>query len=193
MAYFPIGTSDEGLAQLVHHEAGGHGFSKLDDEYYYESNGTITQDVKDNKNNLAVYGWWKNIDFTDDLSAVKWSKFISDERYQFDGLGAFEGACTYWKGAWRPTDNSIMRHNTGGYNAPSREAIWYRAHKLAYGDSWEYDYEEFVKYDAKNRKTSSSASVSSANSVSASMPPLHPPVVVYHRWDEAVQETAMAR
>ena len=193
VAYFPIGTSDEGLAQLVHHEAGGHGFSKLDDEYYYESNGTITQDVKDNKNNLAVYGWWKNIDFTDDLSAVKWSKFISDERYQFDGLGAFEGACTYWKGAWRPTDNSIMRHNTGGYNAPSREAIWYRAHKLAYGDSWEYDYEEFVKYDAKNRKTSSSASVSSANSVSASMPPLHPPVVVYHRWDEAVQETAMAR
>ena len=193
VAYFPIGTSDEGLAQLVRHEAGGHGFSKLDDEYSYESNGTITQDVKDNKNNLAAYGWWKNIDFTDDLASVKWSKFISDERYQFDGLGAFEGACTYWKGAWRPTENSIMRYNTGGYNAPSREAIWYRAHKLAYGDSWEYDYEEFVKYDAKNRKTSSSASVSSGNTVSALMPPLHPPVVVYHRWDEAVSEAATAR
>ena len=193
VAYFPIGTSDEGLAQLVHHEAGGHGFSKLDDEYYYESNGTITQDVKDSKNSLAAYGWWKNIDFTDDPATVKWSRFLSDERYQFDGLDCFEGACTYWKGAWRPTENSIMRHNTGGYNAPSREAIWYRAHKLAYGESWEYDYEEFVKYDAKNRKTSSNASVSSGNSVTALMPPLHPPVVVNRRWNEAAPDAAAAR
>ena len=193
VAYFPIGTSDEGLAQLVHHEAGGHGFSKLDDEYYYESNGTITQEVKDSKNSLAEYGWWKNIDFTNDPATVKWSRFLSDERYQFDGLGCFEGACTYWKGAWRPTDNSIMRFNTGGYNAPSREAIWYRAHKLAYGDSWEYDYEEFVKYDEKNRKTSSSASVSSGNTVTALMPPLHPPVVVNRRWNEAVPDAATVR
>ena len=193
VAYFPIGTSDEGLAQLVYHEAGGHGFSKLDDEYYYESNGTITQEVKDSKNSLAEYGWWKNIDFTNDPATVKWSRFLSDERYQFDGLGCFEGACTYWKGAWRPTDNSIMRFNTGGYNAPSREAIWYRAHKLAYGDSWEYDYEEFVKYDEKNRKTSSSASVSSGNTVTALMPPLHPPVVINRRWNEAVPDAATAR
>lgn len=34
------------------------------------------------------------------------------------------------------------------YNAPSREAIYKRAMKLAYGDSWDYDYEEFVKFDA---------------------------------------------
>ena len=40
------------------------------------------------------------------------------------------------------------------FNAPSREAAYIRIHKLAYGSSWEYDYEEFVKYDAINRWTS---------------------------------------
>ena len=184
VAYFPIGESDEGLAQLVHHEAGGHGFSKLDDEYAYESMGTIPQDEIDNKNALAAYGWWKNVDFTDDPSSVKWRKFLSDSRYRYDGLGCFEGACTYWKGAWRPTENSIMRYNTGGFNAPSREAIWYRAHKLAYGEDWQYDYEEFVSYDAKNRKTSAGAAASNANCVERTMPPTHPPVVIPHRWNE---------
>ena len=186
VAYFPIGTSDEMLAQLVHHEAGGHGFSKLDDEYSYESMGIIPQEEIQHKRELAAYGWWKNVDFTDDPSKVKWARFLTDERYQYDGLGLFEGACTYWRGAWRPTENSIMRHNTGGYNAPSRESIWYRAHKLAYGESWQYDYEEFVRYDEKNRKTSASASVTHrANYVENRMPPLHPPVVVPIRWNEA--------
>lgn len=194
VAYFPIGETDESLARIVHHEAGGHGFAKLDDEYFYESNGTIPEDKRNEKIRLAAYGWWKNIDFTDDSAIVKWSRFLTDNRYRFDGLGAFEGACTYWKGAWRPTENSIMRHNTGGYNAPSREAIWYRAHKLAYGESWEYDYEEFVKYDARNRKTSSSAPVSVGNTAAtSSMPPLHPPVVIHRRWNEAVPDAAQVR
>ena len=38
-------------------------------------------------------------------------------------------------------------------NAPSREAIYYRIHKLAYGADWEYDYETFVAYDEVNRST----------------------------------------
>ena len=41
-------------------------------------------------------------------------------------------------------------YNGYGFNAPSREAIYYRIHRIAYGPEWEYDYEEFVKYDAKN-------------------------------------------
>ena len=51
-----------------------------------------------------------------------------------------------------------MRHNTGGFNAPSREAIYYRIHKLAYGDQWQYNHENFVEYDAINRKTAPQAS-----------------------------------
>ena len=40
---------------------------------------------------------------------------------------------------------------SGLFNAPSREAIYKRAMKLAYGDSWTYDYEEFVKFDEPGR------------------------------------------
>lgn len=191
VAYFPLGTDDEVLAQLVRHEAGGHGFSKLADEYAYESMGTMPQSEIDDRKQMEAYGWWKNCDFTGDPEEVKWARFLSDERYKYDGLGCFEGAFTYWKGAWRPTDNSIMRYNTGGFNAPSRESIWYRIHKLAYGDSWQYDYEEFVAYDAVNRKTASSASVS-GQGVQPHLPPLHAPVVVPMTWQEAMQKAKAA-
>ena len=43
-------------------------------------------------------------------------------------------------------------HNdlTGMFNAPSREAIYKRIHRLAFGKDWQYDYETFVEYDQKN-------------------------------------------
>ncbi|MBR0305682.1 MAG: hypothetical protein IIX07_02585, partial [Lachnospiraceae bacterium] len=84
-------------------------------------------------------------------SKVRWNYFLEDERYANEGLGVYEGGLTYWTGVWRPTENSIMRYNVGGFNAPSREAIYYRINKLAYGKDWEYDYEDFVEYDAINR------------------------------------------
>ena len=188
VAYFPIGTSDEGLEQLVHHEAGGHGFAKLADEYAYENNGTIPQEEIDDRSVNVPYGWWKNADFTGDPEKVKWAHFLADDRYQYDGLGCFEGAFTYWRGAWRPTENSIMRYNTGGFNAPSREAIWYRIHKLAYGESWQYDYEEFVAYDAVNRKTAASTAATHGYAPERPFTPTAPPVVVGKTWREAMAE-----
>ena len=44
-----------------------------------------------------------------------------------------------------------MNDNTSGYNAPSREAIFRRLHKLAYGIEWQYNFEDFVSYDVINR------------------------------------------
>lgn len=185
VSYFPIGTDDQQLAQVLHHEAGGHGFAKLADEYAYEDMGTIsTSAVSDYKNQQQNWGWWKNVDFTNDPSAVRWSYFLNDSRYQYDGLGVYEGGLTYWSGVWRPTENSIMRHNTGGFNAPSREAIYYRMHKLAYGNEWEYDYEEFVEYDARNRASSVSAAAARPNYVEKVFEPTSPPVVIPHPWDE---------
>jgi hypothetical protein len=152
ISYFPKGGDPATFAQLLHHEALGHGFAKLADEYAYESNGQILVSTVDlHKEQQTNWGWWKNIDFTNDSTTIRWSRLLLDERYQYDGLGAFEGGLTYWTGVWRPTENSIMRDNTGGFNAPSREAIYYRIHKLAYGEEWKYDYEKFVEYDAINR------------------------------------------
>ena len=187
VAYFPKGGDKDTFARLLHHEACGHGFAKLADEYAYENLGTVPSDyVLQIQSQQSSWGWWKNVDFTNDLSAVRWSRFISDARYADEGLGTYEGGLTYWSGVWRPTENSIMRYNTGGFNAPSREAIYYRIHKLAYGDSWEYDYEDFVKYDEINRKASSSVHWNVFKP--ENYRPLHPPVVVGKSWKEATRE-----
>ena len=192
IAYFPTSSDTDTFNGLVSHEAGGHGFAKLADEYAYEYMGAISYGEMEGTKSLEPYGWYKNVDFTSDPTLVKWSKFLSDERYANEGLGCFEGGLTYWSGVWRPTDYSIMRYNTGGFNAPSREAIWYRIHKLAYGEEWQYNYEDFVTYDAINRtpaaQAASRAKVKAAAAARKGKPfqPLHEPVVVKRSWKEAV-------
>ena len=183
IAYFPRGGDQTTFSQLLHHEACGHGFAKLADEYAYEHMGAIPEtDAAQTQTQQTDWGWWKNVDFTNDPSAVRWNRFINDSRYANDGLGAFEGGLTYWTGVWRPTENSIMRHNTGGFNAPSREAIYYRIHKLAYGDSWQYDYEDFVEWDARNRQTAATRATADKP---ANYKPTHPPVIVKKSWKDA--------
>jgi hypothetical protein len=187
VAYFPKGTDQTTFAQLLHHEANGHGFAKLADEYAYEDFGAVPDaNVTQTCEQQNQWGWWKNVDFTNDPAKVRWSYFLEDARYANEGLGVFEGGLTYWTGVWRPTENSIMRYNTGGFNAPSREAIYYRIHKLAYGDSWEYSYEDFVEYDAVNRSTSSSAPQKARrNYVEKPLEPTAAPVVVGKSWRDA--------
>ncbi|MBE6186454.1 MAG: redoxin domain-containing protein [Rikenellaceae bacterium] len=183
ISYFPIGVDDTALAQVLHHEAGGHGFSKLGDEYAYEETGNVPEWEIESARIMATYGWWKNIDFTNDPTKVKWNHFLTDSRYTNDGLGVYEGAFTYWTGAYRPTQNSIMNTNVGGFNAPSRESIYYRIHKLAYGEDWEYDYEEFVEWDAKNRTTT--RGIPYRLDIPKDFQPTHPPVVVKSSWRNA--------
>lgn len=179
VAYFPIGTSYEDLATILHHEAGGHGFAKLNDEYAYEYMGMIPEsEIHDEQNMRENYGWGKNTDYIPDPARVYWSKFIADSRYASENIGVYEGACTYWTGAYRPTENSIMNDNTGGFNAPSREAIYYRIHKLAYGESWTYDYEDFVNWDLNQRARSRVSVVPQKK-----YPPTASPVIIKARWE----------
>ncbi len=184
ISYFPVGKDATAFRQVLNHEANGHGFAKLDDEYAYEYMGAFPDEAVPFYETQESWGWWKNTDNTNDEYMIKWAHFLQDERYKYDGLGIFEGGSTYWTNIWRPTEYSIMRYNTGGFNAPSREAIYYRIHKLAYGADWVYDYEDFVEYDAVNRKTAASA----ANYVEKpqNFTPLARPVVVNKSWDEVM-------
>lgn len=187
IAYFPTSSSEDTFNGLVSHEAGGHGFAKLADEYDYP--GVISEAEVADRRSMEPFGWWKNIDFTSDPEKVKWAKFIIDPRYESEGIGVYEGACTYTNGAWRPTSNSIMRYNSGGFNAPSREAIYYRIHKLAYGAEWEYNYEDFVTWDLAHRTpAATSARSARPNFVEKEFQPLAPPVVVKKDWREVVRE-----
>ena len=84
---------------------------------------------------------------------------MNDNRYANDGLGLHEGAYLYGHGAYRPTENSMMRYNDSPFNAPSREQIYKRIMQLSEGEEWKYDYEEFVKYDEINRNTASRSAI----------------------------------
>ena len=186
VSYFPVGTEPAQLEQLLHHEACGHGFAKLADEYAYEYMGAVPADyVSQTQTQQRDWGWWKNVDFTSDPAAVLWAKFIADERYKYDGLGAFEGGLTYWSGVWRPTEDSIMRYNVGGFNAPSREAIYYRIHKLAYGADWVYNYEDFAEYDAINRNATAEQAAAHTM-VLRTAEPTTPPIIINKTWREVL-------
>ena len=142
-----FGNDPEFMGSVLRHEAGGHGFAFLADEYITHQ-GTVPQSQIDFWNDLYTqYGWYSNIDFTDDPSKIRWSAFLSDGRYK-DEVGIYEGGGLYSLGAYRPSQNSMMNENFEYYNAPSRWAIYQRIMKLS-GE--EYSFEKFLEYDAVNR------------------------------------------
>ena len=151
------GPNSADFDYTVRHEC-GHALGQLADEYItydQEIDSYLKQQLQWGMN----YGQWKNIDFTSDGDVVKWKSFIIDCRYSYSGIGVYEGGAQYTTGVWRPTENSIMNNDANGqYNAPSREAIYYRLNKIAYGDSWQYDYETFVQQDLKNLSTGTMSS-----------------------------------
>ena len=147
VSYIPLCAAPEDFTFLVRHEALGHGFAKLADEYSDESNGHIPSSVVTEIKDRFQFGWWSNIDFTSDPSAVKWARFIADQRYTSERINVYKGGWGYWTGIWTPTWRSIMKGNADTFNAPSREAIWKRVMSLSNGPQWVPDYEEFVAYD----------------------------------------------
>jgi hypothetical protein len=143
--YYPFST-------VIHHEAGGHGFANLADEYYY--GGTISQSEKDAiVRSYQEYGWYENVDVTSDPQQIKWSSFLSHPLYS-SSVGIYEGGEGYTYGVWRPTKESCMNGMYGDFNAPSRYAIYKRIMKRS-GESCSLS--DFIEYDEINRNASSSA------------------------------------
>lgn len=181
VCYVPLCRNENEYAQTLRHEGCGHGFGKLADEYFYGSMGRIPDDeVSELKKWKGfAYGFHENVDLTSDPNTILWSKFISDSRYS-GKVGVHEGGYTYPYGVYRPTHNSIMRYNTGGFNAPSREAIYKKIMKFSEGDAWTYDYETFVAFDAPARsaKAVTRAAAQCAAVDKANFIPLAPPVMV---------------
>lgn len=139
------------LVYTVVHEASGHGFAKLADEYWYDEE-TIPDDMRETELFFQDYGYWLNVDLTGDEMQCRWYKYMTDPRYADADLGYYEGGDYYAYGVWRSSLQSLMYYTEGGFNPISREAIYCRIHKLAYGPEWQFDYETFVAYDAVNRR-----------------------------------------
>lgn len=150
IAYCPIiyNLENDSFRQVLVHEAVGHGFAKLEDEYSYEENGKMPSEEINNVKVLQSYGWAQNVDFTQDENTILWSSFLKDSRYSLEGIDIYEGACTYMSGVYRPTEDSMMNTNTCGFNAPSRKAIYDMV--MRRGENRETTYEEFADFDSRN-------------------------------------------
>lgn len=185
VAYVPMAVAINhqgiGMEDLLHHEAIGHGFGKLDDEYSYVESGRISEDeLKDleKQYNLQAY---LNTDVKSDVKQTHWAHLAADAHYKAENLGAYEGGHTYYKGVYRPTGNSIMNDNTGGFNAPCRELIYKRAMMIANGGKFTYKYEDFLDFDKPTWSTyGNTRSVSPwQESKKHNLPPLARPRVIY--------------
>ena len=146
--YGSVGNDPEAFGSTIRHELGGHGFAFLDDEYENSQDAVTQAHIEDRNLKYQKYGWYSNVDFTNDPSKVKWRAFLSDDRYKGE-VGIFEGGSLYKKGVYRPSENSMMRDNYEYYNAPSRLAIYKRIMELS-GEG--YSFQKFLEYDAKNRQ-----------------------------------------
>ena len=135
---------------VIQHEAGGHGFGKLGDEYIYHNAFIDMCDCTccghvDAVLGAKSIGWYDNIDVTGKMHEVTWSHLIFDERYS-DIVDIYEGAFMHNRGAYRSEQNSCMNNDIPYYSTISRESIVRRIKKYA-GEV--FSFEDFVANDKR--------------------------------------------
>lgn len=133
---------------VVHHEAGGHGFGKLADEYIYHN--VFIQACEctccshaDVITAYQSYGFFQNVSLTGNMKDVPWAHMIYDPQYS-NTVDVYEGAFFHSRGVFRSEPTSCMHNNIPYYNAISREAMVKRIMKYA-GE--EYSFENFKVND----------------------------------------------
>lgn len=139
----------EVFRQVLVHEAVGHAFAKLADEYVRVGEGSATDSDARWLEGRHRYDLYLNVDSEQDTAKVIWSRFVNDPEFADESIGTYEGALTYYKGMFRPTEESMMRSNDAPFNAPSRQAIYNRVMLLATGRK--PTYEEFVAFDREHK------------------------------------------
>lgn len=173
IAFCPLSTYSYPLDTrgVVQHEAGGHGFGKLGDEYIYHNafiDNCHCRDGCDHGSAFNMYkalGWYENLSFTGKMQSVPWSHLIFDPRYS-DLVDIYEGGYMHSRGVFRSEQNSCMNNNIPYYSTISRESIVKRIKRYA-GET--YSFEDFVKNDKREagnvtRSTGRSGSVGNVNS-----------------------------
>ena len=136
---------------VIQHEAGGHGFGKLGDEYIYHNafidfcDCTCCGHVME-FNWAKSLGWYDNLEITGKMHSVGWSHLIFDDRYS-DIVDIYEGGYMHNRGVFRSEPNSCMNNDIPYYSTISRESIVKRIKRYA-GET--YSFEDFVKNDKRD-------------------------------------------
>ena len=151
---------------LIQHEAGGHGFGKLGDEYIYHNEFIQTclcQDGcphVDEFNANKARGWYENLSLSGDMYEVPWSHLIFDPQYS-NLVDIYEGGFMHMRGVFRSEPNSCMNNNVPYFSAISREAIVKRIMEYA-GEP--YSFEDFKARDVLDASTAGISAVSKSPS-----------------------------
>lgn len=135
---------------IVQHEAGGHGFGKLGDEYIYR-NEFAPEEVKQTIENGHARGWYLNLSVTGKMHEVPWSHLIFHDKYSAV-VDVYEGGCMYTRSVFRSELNSCMNNNIPYFSTISREAIVRRIMQYA-GETYTFD--KFVANDNMNTGSTS--------------------------------------
>ena len=141
---------------IIQHEAGGHGFGKLGDEYIYHNafiqtcNCPCCEHPKGDDDTMTSYGmykskgWYKNLSMTADAKQVPWAHLIYHKNYS-DKVDMYEGGYMHTRGVYRSEATSCMNNNIPYYSAISRQAIVERIKAYA-GET--FDFDDFVAKDS---------------------------------------------
>lgn len=150
---------------VIQHEAGGHGFGKLGDEYIYHNAFIDACDCTCCGHVDAVLwakslGWYDNLELTGKMHEVGWSHLIFDPRYS-DIVDIYEGGYMHTRGVFRSEQNSCMNNDIPYYSTISRQSIVKRIKRYA-GE--QFDFEEFVALDKRTSQAASrNADLSTVN------------------------------
>lgn len=146
IAICPKSTSDYPYDSrgVIQHEAGGHGFGKLADEYIHYNNFVDPISYLEIQSCKGI-GWYDNIELTGKMHQVGWHHLIFDPRYS-DIVDIFEGGYTYSKGVFRSEQLSCMNNDIPYFSTISRESIVKRIKRYA-GET--FNFEEFAANDKR--------------------------------------------
>ncbi len=152
VAFVPHSRSDypNDYRGLIQHEACGHGFGKLADEYIYhqayiQKCTCLCCTHVDDVILMKDIGWFRNISLSGKYSDIEWRHLIFHENYD-DIVDIYDGAYFHSRGVYRSEVNSCMNNNVPYFSTISRQAIVERLKEYA-GE--EFSFEDFVANDSR--------------------------------------------
>ena len=135
---------------IVQHEAGGHGFAKLGDEYIYTN--AFIQSCGCNSPHLKKFyagknlGWYRNLSDNGDMKTVEWAHFIYHNDYS-NIVDMYEGGYFHTRGIYRSEATSCMNNNIPYFSAISRQEMVERIMEYA---GLPFSIDEFYARDVRD-------------------------------------------
>ena len=146
---------------IVQHEAGGHGFGKLADEYIYHNAfiQSCTCNCCSHLDEFRAYkarGWYRNLSENGDMKTVEWAHLIYHPDYS-NIVDMYEGGFFHTRGIYRSEATSCMNNNIPYYSAISRQAMVERIMNYA---GKEFDINDFYAKDVRDASNNTRSGIS---------------------------------